>query len=82
MHTDADGYPTSITIPLSSGRYANLEAVPYTELEHDLSQLARIEAEVRALGLGDDLGPPGLDEDMYLQPNTAPTGHDYIQPIP
>ena len=56
--------------------------MPYTDIEHDLSQLARIEAEVKALGLSDEVEPPGLDEDMYLQPNAAPTGHDYIQPIP
>ena len=55
-------------------------AVPYTELEHDLRQLERIEAQVKALGLGHDVGP--LDEDMYLRPNGAPTGHEYIQPIP
>ena len=54
----------------------------YTELEHNLNQLAIIEAEVKALGLGDGVTPLGLDEDMYLRPNTASTGHDYIQPIP
>ncbi|XP_037085289.1 NT-3 growth factor receptor-like [Pollicipes pollicipes] len=62
-------------------RYANVDAVPYTELEHNLSQLARIEAEVRALGL-DEEETSVLDEDLYLRPSGGQAEHDYIQPIP
>lgn len=64
-------------------RYANMDApVSYTKLDHDLSQLARIEAEVRALGLDDEPEPAlGLDEELYLRPDTQQT-HDYIQPVP